>query len=129
MSTHSDMVKFTAALSNNGVSTDGYTILKPETLALCETGRLGPDALRDYVQGRLYGYSWGLCGRVHLDPNYSLIKTSVGEFGWDGAAGSFVVFDRSRRLGVMYSQHVHGCVYAYHVLHPMIRNMAVEAVD
>ena len=71
----SDYIKPITALACGGVAENGYRLLRPETIALMEENRLCPDALRDFVVGRLYGYGWGYCGRVHLNPTVSLSRS------------------------------------------------------
>ncbi len=123
-----DYLKLVSVLSVGGTA-GGYRLLRPETIALCEANRLCPDALADFVTGRLYGYGWGLCGRVHINAGYSLSLSSEGEFGWDGAAGAFCLVDRRNRVGYYFGTHALGCTYLYHWVHPTLRNLIYEALD
>ena len=127
-STVRDYQKLVAALSVGG-TVRGYSLLKPETIAMMEVNRLCDAALNDFVAGRLYGYGWGLCGRVHMNKNYSLSRSSEGEFGWDGAAGAFALVDRKNRVGYYFGTHMLGCNYLYNWAHPLLRNMIYEALD
>ncbi|MBP5270937.1 MAG: beta-lactamase family protein [Clostridia bacterium] len=127
-STVDDYSRLTAALSCGGKS-DGVRILKEETVEMMEVNRLCDAALADFVTGRLYGYGWGLCGRVHINPEYSLSRSAAGEFGWDGAAGAFALADRRNRVGYYFGTHMLGCTYLYHWVHPLLRNMIYEALD
>ncbi len=52
------------------------------------------------------GYGYGLGVRVHIDPSQSGSASSIGEFGWDGAAGGFSMVDTENRLSLTYFQHV-----------------------
>ena len=105
-------------------------ILKPETLAMMQKGNyICDDALNDFVNSRLYGYSWGLCGRVHVNPMLSLSKSPIGEFGWDGAAGAFSMIDPDNRVALYYAMNAFGCQYAYHVIHPTLRNLVYEELN
>jgi CubicO group peptidase (beta-lactamase class C family) len=94
-----------------------------------ETNRLCKEALSDFVNGRLHGYGWGLCGRVHINPVFSLSKSSVGEFGWDGAAGCFSMVDRKNRVAIFYGMQVHNCSYSYIILQPLIRTLVYKALE
>ncbi len=123
-----DYVRLMSALALGGTAKNGYRVLRPESVASLEVNRLSVDALAGLVGARLYGYGWGLCGRVHVDPAYSLSRASVGEFGWDGAAAAFAMVDRPHGIGLFFGTHVHSCTYAYHVLHPLIRDLAEEAL-
>ena len=124
-----DYSKLMTALSLGGVSPDGARILKPETVAMMEVNRLSDACRKDLWQERLYGYGWGLCGRVHMNPDYSLARSSVGEFGWDGAAAAFGLADRKKEVALYFGTHVHGCNYAYCWVHPKIRDLAYEAIE
>ena len=124
-----DYIKFVTALACNGKTPNGYQLLLPETIAQMEVNHLCPDALRDFVTGRLHGYGWGLCGRVHINPDYSLSKSSVGEFGWDGAGGCFAMVDRASETAIFYGMQVMGCTYSYIILQPLIRSLVFEALD
>ncbi len=124
-----DYIKVVTALACGGTAANGYRLLRPETIAMMEVNRLCPDALRDFVTTRLFGYGWGLCGRVHINPVYSLSRAPVGEFGWDGAAGAFAMVDRTNRVALYFAMQVHACGYAYHVIHPCLRNLVYEGLD
>ena len=117
------------ALACGGTAPDGYRLLKPETVAEMEVNRLCPAAWKDFVVGRLYGYGWGLCGRVHVNPVRSLSRSSVGEFGWDGAQAAFSMVDRKTRTALYFGTQVANCGYAYNVLHPTLRNLVFEMLD
>ncbi len=124
-----DYMRFVTALALGGTAKGGARLLRPETVAQMEVNRLGPAPLQDFVTTRLYGYGWGLCGRVHMRPAYSLSRSPAGEFGWDGAAGAFAMIDRKNRLALYFAMHVRGCSYAYHVLHPLIRNLVYKGLE
>lgn len=124
-----DYIKFVSALACGGVAKNGARLLRADSVAMMEVNRLCPEALHDFVTTRLYGYGWGLCGRVHMNPAYSLSRSPVGEFGWDGAAGAYALVDRKNRLALYFAMHVRGCNYAYHVLHPLIRDLVYEALE
>lgn len=126
--TSADQMKLLIALANGGTSPEGYRVLNPETVQLCEKNQLSDDVWRTFFGYRLYGYGWGLCGRVHVNPAMSLSRSSVGEFGWDGATGPYALVDRKKGLALYFGVHVYGCNPAYHHLHPYIRNLAYEAV-
>ncbi len=123
--------KFLATLAN-GKSPEGYVLLKPETVKMIsETdiltpgGRLGMTAA---WSTRFFGYSWGLCGRVHLDPATSGAKSPRGEFGWDGAASSYCLIDPVNRVSLMLGTNVRHFIYGYHVLHPRLRDLVYECL-
>ncbi len=126
----SDYSKIIDAVANGGVAENGYRLLKEETVASLTLNRLKTEAqFRSYTQSpRWWGYGYGLCGRVMMNPLASLSKSNVGEFGWDGAACSYVIIDPSEKLSVFLTTHVLGCGYLYERAHPYIRNLIYEAI-
>ena len=127
-STVEDYLKLLTAVAIGGTTKDGYHLLSRETIALMEKNYLCDDARRDFTTTRTPGYGWGLCGRVHLDPVVSLSKSSVGEFGWDGAAGALSMIDPEKQVALYLGTQVKGCQYIYHQIHPRIINMTYEAL-
>lgn len=124
-----EYMKVINALSLGGTALNGYRLLKEETVEMMEVNRLCDDAWRDFVGGRLYGYGWGLCGRVHVDPVRSMSLSSVGEFGWDGAHAAFSMVDRKNRVALYFATQLSGCSYAYTDIHPRLRNFAIELLN
>lgn len=120
-----EYVKLMSALACAGTPR-GCGLLRPETLDMIEQNRLCPDARTDFCATRLFGYGWGYCGRVHVDPVYSLSRSPAGEFGWDGAAGAYALVDRKNRLAIYFSAHIMSCGYIYRKIHPMIRDLVYE---
>jgi len=118
----SDFIKVISTVACDGVSPDGYRLLKPETIAMMQVNQLCDDGLQDFAQQRLYGYGWGLCGRVHMNPITSHSLAPVGEFGWDGAAAAFSMVDATNHIAMYFGCHTIGSTYAYNILHPMMRN-------
>ncbi len=121
-----DQIKLMTALALGGTSPDGYRLLRPETVELMGKEHLPYPAKPDIFPTRLYGYSYGLCCRCHVDPTVSLSPSSVGEFGWDGATGPFALVDAKRQVAIYYTQHIFGCGYVYHAIHPRIRDLIYE---
>lgn len=52
----------------------------------------------------------GLYGTVDA---YSCSKSPIGKFGWDGAAGAFVLVDVKNKISIFYVQHVVGFPKTY----------------
>jgi CubicO group peptidase (beta-lactamase class C family) len=123
-----DYIKVLTTIACGGTTADGYSLLKPETIAMMQKNLLCDDALNDFVKTRLFGYGWGLCGRVHTNPTISLSASPVGEFGWDGAAAAFALIDPANRVAMYLGTHVRSCQLMYHVIHPQVRNLAYEGL-
>ena len=124
ISSASDYALLADALSCGGVGRSGERILRQESIdqmrtpQLCEAGRKAFN-----LPGRP-GYTYGLGVRVMVEPRYS--KSPAGEFGWDGAAGAFLMAIPERRLSMFYVQHVLSCSHAFEVVHPTIRDIVCQ---
>lgn len=123
-----EYMKIITTIACGGTTKDGYRLLKPETIRLMQENHLDNGAINVFSTSRLYGYGWGLCGRVHMNPARSLSLSPVGEFGWDGAANAFVVIDPENRIALFFGAHLHSCTYGYNVIHPILRNLAYDAL-
>lgn len=128
-STVDDYMKIITVIANGGKTEDGYSILRPETIEMLGVNRLHDTALNTFVNGRLFGYGWGLCGRAHRDPVVSCSKSPIGEFGWDGAAAAFVMIDPINHIAAYFGTSVFNFDYAYKMIHPILRNMIYEALE
>lgn len=124
--TVNDQMRLLGALANGGISSDGYRLLKPETIETMGKNELPDSARPDFQPGRLYGYSWGLCGRVHVNKTLSSSRSAEGEFGWDGAAGAFALADPKNRVSMYFGIEVLGCTFSYCKLFPDLRNLGYE---
>lgn len=121
-----DQMKLLTVLANGGSTPDGYRILSQKSIEMMGEGGLPDSARPDFQPSRLYGYSWGLCGRAHVNPIHSCARSSVGEFGWDGAAGAFALVDPTKRVAMYFGMEVLGCNYSYHHVFPKLRDMGFE---
>ena len=81
---------------------------------------------RDFALTGKVGYEYGLGVRVLVDNRYS--RSPVGEFGWDGAAGAFVLVDPIHNVSIFYAQHVVGFPKAFSEIHPKLRDIAYECM-
>ena len=93
-------------------------LLKLDTLNLMRSNQLSAQAHIDF-QSCKKGYCYGLGVRTDANGVYA----HKGEFGWDGAAGAYVLMDPDHRLGIFYATHIrnHG-LYLYDNLHQSIRD-------
>jgi CubicO group peptidase (beta-lactamase class C family) len=123
-----DYMKLMSALACGGTSPNGYRVLNPETVKMLGLGYLPESVRPDFNPTRLYGYSWGLCGRAHVEPHVSGARSAKGEFGWDGAAASFALADPTNRVSIFFATEVLGSSYAYHAIHPLLRDLAYEGM-
>ena len=71
------------------------------------------------------GYTYGLGVRTNRYSDFS----AKGEFGWDGAAGAYVLVDPDNHIAIFYATHVRNQgVYLYEKLHPAIRDAVYETL-
>lgn len=120
ISSLSDYMKFASVLTRGGTSRDGVRILGRHTIELMRSDHLG--ALKPYMDWPvLSGYSYGLGVRTLVDPAEGGVNGSVGEFGWSGMAGSYVLMDPEKQLTVVYMQQLVPSTEEY--IHPRLRNI------
>src|ERR1700704_5271961 len=88
-----DYARFAQMLLNGG-TLDGRRYLKPETIALMTSDHIGPETniARDnfYFPGANSGFGLGFAVRTSTPQNTSW---PLGEYRWDGAAGTFFFID------------------------------------
>jgi len=119
VSSVNDMIKFTDALS------DGKErVISTDSIQRMSRNELKGKPLEDFKTLGKKGYGYGLGVRTLIDKSSS--RSPIGEFGWDGAAGSYALIDPKSGLSIFYAQHVMGCAYAYDRVHPEIRDMVYE---
>ena len=106
ISTCADYMKFADTVANGGTSKDGYRYLSPATIDLWRTDTLTSEnrASCDWPQLRGYGYGFGV--RTMIDRAAGGSLGPVGEFGWGGAAGVWVILDPDNRVALVYTQHM-----------------------
>ncbi len=123
LATASDYVKLPAALSLGGTSAGGYRLLRPETVELMRAPRLTGAPLRDFLARSPADrdFNYGLGVRVLTDG--SRTAGTPGQFGWDGAAGAFLVVDPAHRAALLYVQHVCQSGPTFQRLHPALREL------
>lgn len=122
-STTNDHMKLLTTLANGGISSEGYRVLQPETIAMMGKNFLSDTALPDFTPTRLFGYGWGLCGRAHVNKPLSRSRSAEGEFGWDGAAGAFSLIDPVNQVAMFFGMQVLGCAFSYFKVFPDLRDL------
>lgn len=97
VSTAEDFVRFSQMLLSNG-ELNGVRLLKAETVASMTVNAL-PDAVLKERGGNI---GWGL-GNVDVvvGPGSRGYLSAIGEYGWDGSAGTFFAVDPSKELVVI----------------------------
>lgn len=106
VSTVEDMAVFMHTLALGGTSANGVKILSPSTVALMKENTLDPVALKDFNWSPLCGYGYGLGVRTLISKAAGGSPSPLGEFGWTGAAGAYVLIDTENRLSMFYAHHM-----------------------
>ncbi|WP_416147976.1 serine hydrolase domain-containing protein [Salipaludibacillus sp. HK11] len=125
LSTLDNYSRFAHTLANGG-ELDGIRILGKKTLDLMATNHLAPEHFPQYNWPYLSGYGYGLGVRVMMDPTLGGITSSLGEFGWSGLAGTWVLIDPKEKLSAVYMQQMLPNFEAYH--QPRLRNVIYGAL-
>ena len=105
VSTVEDYIRFADALACGGNAANGYQVLSGAGLQALATEQVKSVTVNNTftcVQGEDYGYGLGV--RVRQTP--TAWGLPMGEFGWDGAAGSYVMIDPERESSVFMGMHV-----------------------
>lgn len=102
-----DMALFADAMASGGAAKSGVRLLSEETVRYMAGDRLTgfvkhPESFSSVVGG---GYGYGLGVRVLTDKSFGS-KAPLGEFGWDGAAGSCITADMQNGIGMMFTEHL-----------------------
>ncbi|MFC0210907.1 serine hydrolase domain-containing protein [Paenibacillus chartarius] len=126
LSTIGDYTRFAQALVRGG-ELDGARILSPKTLQLMATNHLNGQQLRDYDWSHMGGYGYGLGVRTLIDPAAGGINGSIGEFGWAGMAGSYLLIDPKEELTIVYMQQLLPSREPF--IHPRLRSVVYGALD
>ncbi len=106
VSTCADYMKFADTVANGGTSADGYRYLSPASVELWRRDTLTPSERESYNWPQLAGYGYGFGVRTMVDPAGGGSLGPVGEFGWGGAAGVWVILDPDNRVALVYTQHM-----------------------
>ncbi|MEW9052932.1 MAG: serine hydrolase domain-containing protein [Neobacillus sp.] len=125
LSTLSDYSRFAYMLANDG-ELDGVRILGRKTIELMSTNHLSDEQLTCYDWDYLAGYGYGLGVRVMMNPQAGGSNSSLGEFGWSGLAGTWVLIDPKEKLSAVYMQQMLPNLEAYH--QPRLRNVIYGAL-
>lgn len=101
VSTLGDYARFCLALLGSQApagAASAAPILSPRTIAMMAHDQLTPSQRADYSWDTQRGYGYGLGVRVMIDPARGGRLGSVGEFGWDGKASTWMCVDPAERL-------------------------------
>lgn len=102
-----DYAVFADTMACGGVAKNGVRLLSEESVHYMAGDRLAgfvehPESFGSVVGA---GYCYGLGVRVLTDRAYGS-KAPLGEFGWDGAAGSCFTADPENGIGMIFTEHL-----------------------
>ena len=116
-----DYSKFTAMLANKGLGLNGERVLTERTVDLMRTNVLNDAQLWEFRQNiAMSGYGYGYGVRTLMNPELVGSLSSIGEFGWSGAAGAIMIADPEAELSVFFAQHCLGLRQGFFL--PRLRN-------
>lgn len=124
-------MKLANALAQEGKTKSGVQILRPETIDRMRKDELTENGLfqefhRNFENHGLEGFSYALGVRTRIQ---DMGSSPLGEFGWDGAAGGFVLIDPANHISVGYLQHIKSFGKVYAEIHPKIRELVYEVMQ
>lgn len=123
-STVRDYLNFSQMMANGGVF-KGEQIIGRKTIDVMRSNLLPPEQMKDFTWEYVAGYGYGYGVRTLIDPSAG-VNTSVGEFGWTGMMGTYVVMDPAEKTSVVYMHNLVPNMEAY--IHPRVRNIAFGAL-
>jgi len=121
ISTVDDYAKFANALCAGGVAPDGYRIISNNTIDLMRTNHLDAARMDDYKWVHHSGYGYGLGVRTMVDKAAGGSNGSIGEYGWSGMAGTYLLIDPAFDLTFVYAQQLMPSKEEY--VAPRLRNV------
>ena len=109
VSTLDDYMRFARLLTGLGTLRENeaeggstITLLKPETVEWMRRDALLPVQRKDFLWDTMKGYGYGCLMRTLIDPVAAGSPAPVGEFGWDGWMGCYMLADPGSELAVVY---------------------------
>ena len=116
-----DQILLADALANYGVGKSGNRILTRAGIEIMRANHLTPEQTAVFSSyDHFRGYSYGYGVRTNINPALVGNLSPVGEFGWDGAKGSYFSADPENRVAIFYAEHMGGLAP---VVQPRLRNI------
>ncbi|MBN2625731.1 MAG: beta-lactamase family protein [Spirochaetales bacterium] len=125
LSTMNDYTRFCEMLRNRG-SFEGAEILSRKTIELMSSNHLEGKSFERFFNGNKKGYGYGLGVRTMLNPAKAGINGSIGEFGWDGAASTWMMVDPKEEVTALFM--IQEFPFNYHGLHKKFLQMIYSAL-
>lgn len=126
ISSTADYGKFVAAMST--AFSAQRPLLGQSAIELMRTPQISDAIAEKRFSKFVQGYSYGLGVRTMKYPEKENARSPIGEFGWDGAAGSVGMIDPENEIGMVYLTQVRGSRYSYFTLYPELRDLVYETI-
>ena len=121
VTTLGDYAKLIKALTNGGTAENGYVLLQEESVRKIAEPVLDRAFVKNSLDWLSDDYAYGLGVRVRTcDTEWGLQK---GEFGWDGAAGSFWLADPAHKISIVMGMNILSWERKYMGIHMEITEM------
>lgn len=127
ISTAADYSKFAAAMGGTGEN--GYKLLREETVRQISAEQLKSFTVNcdfTYAAGAGYGYGLGVRTLVSREDGQ---RSPLGEFGWDGAAGSYILMDTQNALSIVFTTQLLNWPSLIGTYHAPIRDLTYEGLE
>ena len=121
-----DYIRFADMLAMGGVGATGERILSKAAIDLMRLNHLNDVQMKDINWIQMTGYGYGLGVRTMTDKTRGSLSP-VGEFGWGGAAGAYVLIDPEREMSVYFAEHMRNSLEPF--VHPRIRNILYACLE
>ncbi len=123
-----DYAKFACTLTAMGASSDGHRIIAASTIDVIRENHLNDALLKDFTEGNphRFGYGYGLGVRTHMCKALSDSLSAVGEFGWSGYLGTYVLMDPATGVTIVFADQV---LPKARSVHSKIRNLVYAALE
>lgn len=112
ISTLGDYTKFAKMMANGG-SLGGAEIVGPKSINLMRQNLLNETQLKEFRNFYTAGYGYGMGVRTMMDLADGHSNGSLGEFGWTGAAGTWVSIDPEEKTSIVYMHQMMPNMEAY----------------
>lgn len=101
VSTLDDYSKFAMMMINKG-KYNGVRILGRKTIEFMIKDKLTDKQKVDFTWDSIKGYGYGCLMRILINQGEAGTNASLGEFGWDGWTGNYIIMDPKEELIFMY---------------------------
>ena len=125
--TADDYIKFEIALANDGFGANGNRVLPKSAVDLMRRPMLSEKNHKIFQEFMgMPGYSYGLCVRTMQNPVVAGYTTPLGEFGWQGKAGTYSSICPEKQASIFMGIQI--CDYhpVNIVMHNELREMAYD---